>query len=175
VNPLRSKAEMRGSGTPGPGEGDGAMVATEGKNVGRVLLLQEGPSRVLVLSAGLARVEAVVELAVASGQPGFGREWADDDNARGEGLLLMARGHMLVAKQKDPVCLIEFGPAGDAPLGVSPETLLAPGARLALPRRPRGGTIGYGVLGWWELAGGTRTALRAPTTWRWTLRGGSCS
>jgi hypothetical protein len=80
-----------------------------------VLLLQEGPSRVLVLSAGLARVEAVVELAVAPGQPGFGREWGADDNARGEGLLLMARGHMLVAKQKDPVCLIEFGPAGDAP------------------------------------------------------------
>jgi hypothetical protein len=36
---------------------------------------------------------------------------------------------------------------------VRPETLLAPGDRLALPRRPRGGTVAYGVLGWWELAG----------------------
>src|SRR5262245_20595099 len=126
-------------------------VACDG--AGRVLVLQEGPSRVVVLADGLARVEAAIELVVAPGQPGFGREWAADDNARGEGLLLMAGGHLLAAKQKDPVCLIEFGPAGDAPLGVGPGTLLAPGARLALPRCPRGGTIAYGVLGWWELAG----------------------
>jgi hypothetical protein len=67
-----------------------------------VLLLQEGPSRVLVLSAGLARVEAVVELAVAPGQPGFGREWADDDNARGEGLLLMDRGPCSSPSRRTP-------------------------------------------------------------------------
>jgi hypothetical protein len=126
-------------------------VACDG--AGRVLLLQEGPSRVLVLSAGLARVEAVVELAVAPGQPGFGREWADDDNARGEGLLLLAGGHLLVAKQKAPVCLIEFGPPGDGPLGVGPQTLLAPGAELDLPGSPGGATVDYGVLGWWVLSG----------------------
>jgi hypothetical protein len=56
-------------------------------------VLQEGTSRVPVLAAGFASLEAVVELAVAPGQPGFGREWADDENACGEGLLLMARGH----------------------------------------------------------------------------------
>jgi hypothetical protein len=138
-----------------------------------VLLLQEGPSRVLVLSAGLARVEAVVELAVAPGQPGFGREWADDDNARGEGLLLMDRGHLLVAKQKDPVCLIEFGPAGDAPLGVSPETLLAPGSPCPAARAGGPSTTASWAGGSWRA--GTRTASRGPTTWRWTPRGGSCS
>ena len=124
-------------------------VACDG--AGRVLLLQEGPSRVLVLSARMSRLEATVELTVERGQPDFGREWAAHDNARGESLLPMARGHLLVAKQKEPMCLVEFGPPGDAALGVGPGTLLAPGDRLALPGR-RGGTIRYGVLGWWTLS-----------------------
>lgn len=145
-----SRRDLEGlAGDAGPSGFEG--VACDG--AGRVLVLQEGPSRVLVLAAGLASLEAVVELAVAPGQPGFGREWADDENARGEGLLLMARGHLLVAKQKAPVCLIEFGPPGDAPLGVRPRTMLPAGHGLALPRRPRGGTIGYGVLGWWVPSG----------------------
>jgi hypothetical protein len=93
------------AGDAGPSGFEG--VACDG--AGRVLVLQECTSRVPVLAAGFASLEAVVELAVAPGQPGFGREWADDENACGEGLLLMARGHLLVAKQKAPVCLIEFG------------------------------------------------------------------
>jgi hypothetical protein len=125
-------------------------VACDG--AGRALVLQEGESRVLVLDAALSRREAVVDLVVAPGQPGFGREWDDDENARGEGLLLMAAGHLLVAKQKEPVCLVEFGPPGDAALGVGPGTLLAPGGELALPGGGGGRSLEYGVLGWWLLS-----------------------
>jgi hypothetical protein len=148
-------------------------VACDG--AGRVLLLQEGPSRVLVLSAGLARVEAVVELAVAPGQPGFGREWADDDNARGEGLLLMDRGHLLVAKQKDPVCLIEFGRRGTPRSGCDRRRSWRPATGspcLAARAAGRWRTASWAGGSW---RAGTRTASRAPTTWRWTPRGGSCS
>ncbi len=136
---------------PGPSGASGfESVACDG--AGRVLLLQEGPSLVRVLSVGLSRLEATVELTVEHDQPVFGRTWADHDNARGESLLPMAHGHLLVAKQKEPVCLVEFGPPGDAALGVGPGTLLAPGDRLVLPVR-RGGTTRYGVLGWWALSG----------------------
>lgn len=42
-----------------------------------------------------------------------------------EGLLLLKRSHMLLALSKPPV-LVEFGPKGDAPLGIDRTTLLAP-------------------------------------------------
>jgi hypothetical protein len=119
---------------------------------GRVLVIQEGPSRVLVLAPDLTRLEAVVELAVSPDQPGFGPEWHAADNARGEGLLLMARGHLLVAKQKEPVCLIEFGPTGDAPLGVRPEAMAGADDDFAPRARRRSGVVPYAVLGWWALS-----------------------
>jgi hypothetical protein len=125
-------------------------VACDG--AGRVVVLQEGPSRALALAADLSRLEGVIEMRVEADQPGFGREWQAHDNARGEGLLVMERGHLLVAKQRDPACLIEFGPPADAPVGVSPETLLRADDP-ALPLRLRGGTVDYAVLAWWALAG----------------------
>lgn len=133
----------------GPGASGFEGLACDG--AGLVLILQEGQCRVIVLGPGLARLEAAIELAVARDQPGFGREWAEDENARGEGLLLMQRGHLLVAKQKEPVCLIEFGPPGDAPLGIAPGSLLGPRDELALTRR-REGPVRYEVLAWWRLS-----------------------
>jgi hypothetical protein len=115
-----------------------------------VLVLQEGQSRVLVLDPDLDRVECAVDLVVARDQPGFGGEWEEEENARGEGLLPMHGGHLLVVKQKEPVCLIEFGPPGDAPLGIGPETLLGPGDELAPSARRRGGSLA--VLAWWPLS-----------------------
>jgi hypothetical protein len=133
----------------GPGASGFEGLACDG--AGLVLILQEGQCRVIVLGPGLARLEAAIELAVARDQRGFGREWAEDENARGEGLLLMQRGHLLVAKQKEPVCLIEFGPPGDAPLGIAPGSLLGPRDELALTRR-REGPVRYEVLAWWRLS-----------------------
>jgi hypothetical protein len=133
---------------PDPGASGFEGVACDG--AGRVLVLQEGQSRVLVLDPGLDRLERVLDLVVAPDQPGFGEEWADDENARGEGLLPMEGGHLLVVKQKEPVCLIEFGPPGDAPLGIGPGTVLGPRAELALPAAEGGGS--YAVLAWWPLS-----------------------
>jgi len=133
-----------------PGGSGFEGVACDG--VGRCLILQEGPSRVLVMGPELIDLEAVIGLAVASDQPGFGAGWASDDNARGEGLLLMHDGHLLVAKQREPVCLIEFGPAGDTPRGVRPGTLLDRSAHFVPAGAPdASGVIPYSVLGWWTL------------------------
>ena len=132
-----------------PGASGFEGLACDG--AGRVLILQEGQCRVIVLAPGLARLEAAIELAVARDQPGFGREWAEDENARGEGLLLMQRGHLLVAKQKEPVCLIEFGPPGDAPSASRPGPCSGRGTKLALARR-REDPVRYEVLAWWRLS-----------------------
>jgi hypothetical protein len=135
---------------PEPGASGFEGVACDG--AGRVLVLQEGPSRVLVLAPELDRLERVVGLVVARDQPGFGPEWAEDDNARGEGLLPMARGHLLVVKQKEPVCLIEFGPPRDEPLGVGPRSLLGREEELELPAAGRARGLRFEVLGWWLLS-----------------------
>jgi hypothetical protein len=133
---------------PDPGASGFEGVACDG--AGRVLVLQEGQSRVLVLDRHLDRLEGVFDLVVARDQPGFGEGWAQEDNARGEGLLPMRGGHLLVVKQRDPVCLIEFGPPGEAPLGIGPQTLLGPGGRLAPPAPEGGGR--HAVLAWWPLS-----------------------
>lgn len=51
-------------------------------------------------------------------------DWSDP-SSRGEGLLLLQEGHVLVVKEKGPAGLIEFGPPGTNALGVTRETLLA--------------------------------------------------
>ena len=57
----------------------------------------------------------MLELAVPSGHPELEPAWHRHPNTRGEGLLLLGRGHVLVAKQSDDPGLIEFGPRGDPP------------------------------------------------------------
>lgn len=100
-------------------------VATDGE--GRVFILQEGADRVLVFDAALETLERTITLAVPADQRSFGAEWHDDANSRGEGLLLLDNGHLLVGKQKDEPRLIEFGPAGSEPQGYSPGDALAAG------------------------------------------------
>jgi hypothetical protein len=120
-------------------------VACDG--AGRVVLLQEESARILVLSPGLSALERMIDLEVDRDAPGIGKGWRKHPNARGEGMLLLRGGHVVVAKQKDPVALIEFGPRGDAPLGLGRDALLPPGEDLALP----GGAEPYAALDWWEL------------------------
>lgn len=125
-------------------------VACDGE--GRVLLLQEGPERVLVLSAGLDRLLQSIRLVVEPDEPEFGTRWHADDNARGEAMLLLRDGHLLIAKQRKPIRLIEFGPPGDDPLGISPDTMQPAGAPFAVPT---GDTeVSYAVLASWGLADG---------------------
>ena len=47
--------------------------------------------------------------------------------SRGEGAVLLPGGHLLVAKEKDPSALIEFGPAGAEPGGLVRGGALPPG------------------------------------------------
>jgi Esterase-like activity of phytase len=87
---------------------------------GRVGILSEHGGLV-VLESALERVERVVRLEL--GRPGRHGLRAPRSNSGGEGLALLPGDHVLVALEKHPPLLLELGPEGDEPLGVSPDTL----------------------------------------------------
>ncbi len=91
-------------------------------------MLQEEESRVLVLSADAKELLGTFALVVPEETPGYGAKWHEKPNERGEGLVLLDGGHVLVAKQKNPACLIEFGPRRDTALGVGGNTVAKPAA-----------------------------------------------
>jgi hypothetical protein len=55
----------------------------------------------------------------------------DPEGSHAEGVVLLREGHLLVVKEKHPAALVEFGPAGDAPIGFGPTTWHPDGQRWA--------------------------------------------
>jgi hypothetical protein len=95
---------------------------------GRVLLLQESPARAELVDLDAMRVVASIELAIET-RDDLADSWNDPDGSRGEGAVFLRGGHLLVAKEKDPSALIEFGPAGARSRGCGRSSPLASGAR----------------------------------------------
>jgi hypothetical protein len=85
----------------------------------RIYIIQEHPARILVVSPELDAIEFRIELVPAPGDP-HGLAWDSDVNSRGEGLQPLANGHVLVLKEKDPLRIIEFAPAGRSAEGYAP-------------------------------------------------------
>ena len=52
---------------------------------------------------------ASIDLAV-EGRSEIAQAWSDPKESRGEGAVLLAGGHLLIAKEKKPAAFIEFGP-----------------------------------------------------------------
>ena len=96
--------------------------------LGRVLLLQETPPRVELVDSKALKVVASIDLAV-EGRGEIARAWADPKGSRGEGMVLMRGGHLLVAKEKKPAALIEFGPPQSRSRGLVGGGPLADGER----------------------------------------------
>jgi hypothetical protein len=84
---------------------------------GRVLLLQEAPPRAELIDFGKSRVTASIDLKVED-RGEIARSWSRPDGSRGEGAVLLPGGHLLVAKEKHPAALIEFGPRGSRSRGL---------------------------------------------------------
>jgi len=108
-------------------EDDPQIEAVCADGAGRVLLLQESPARAELVDPAARRVVASIALEVPPGHP-LARAWADPAGSRGEGAVFLANGHVIVAKEKDPPALIEFGPAGDRAGGFKVGAALAGGA-----------------------------------------------
>jgi hypothetical protein len=127
---------------------------------GNVCVLQEEDSRVLVFDAELTTLRHVVELSVPYDTQ-LGREWYSEEGRdyRAEGLLLLDGGHLVVAKQKLPVCLIEFGPPNRSAVGIEPKTILSGSQRFEYPNDAKSTTLV--PLAWWEFE---ETAAKTMTT-----------
>jgi hypothetical protein len=118
-------AKLSGSMLP---EDDPQIEAVCADGLGRILLLQETPPRVEFIDPKASKVIASIDLAVED--PGeIARAWSDPKGSRGEGMVLLPGGHLLVAKEKKPAALIEFGPPDSPSRGLLRGGALADGER----------------------------------------------
>ena len=131
--------------TAGVGGSEFESVACD--SAGTLLVLQEEPPRVLVINPLVDRLLQTINLVVEPTQALFGAAWAEDPNKRGEALVALQEGHLLVVKQRNPVVLIEFAPSADPhPRGLTPDTL---GPPVEFPVGE--GEHDYLVVATWEL------------------------
>ncbi|MBK6694083.1 MAG: hypothetical protein IPG50_18035 [Myxococcales bacterium] len=87
---------------------------------GRLFLLEENPGRIFVLDREGRELVHTVTLRVPVTNEEWTAAWNDSANSRGEGLVLLKNGHVLVAKEKDPKRIVEFGPEGERASGYRP-------------------------------------------------------
>ncbi len=130
---------FRGSGIASQWE----AVADGGRGL---CVLAETTARVWCFDQDLHRVVTSFALDV-SAPPDLAAAWAKEPNSRGEGLVLLRRGHVLVLKEKKPPLVVEFGPAGDAPLGFTADAVLAANTPFDAPEN---GTLA--VLAAWRFS-----------------------
>ena len=123
---------------------------------GTIVLLQEEQARLLLFAPDLTRLLHTLELAVPADDPVLNPAWHREPNSRGEGLLLLQHGHILIAKERNPPCLIEFGPPGDRPTGITADTVLAPNEPFQRPDTTKTELVPLAV---WQLNKATATTL----------------
>ncbi len=143
-------AELPGWPLP-PGDSQLEAIAADGGSL--VALLSEDPPVVLVADTVTRRLRATIELTAPAGSVLDG-QW-DDASSRGEGLVFLRGGRLLVAQEKRPRALVEFGPAGTAAQGLSQDDLLRPGESWEAPNGP----VVFVPLSMWKLKGKAKKAL----------------
>jgi hypothetical protein len=109
-------------------EHDPQIEAVCADGLGRILLLQETPPRVELIDPEVSKVVASIDLAV-EGRDEIAQAWSDPKGSRGEGMVLLPGGHLLVAKEKKPAAFIEFGPPNSRSRGLVRGGALANGDR----------------------------------------------
>src|SRR5258706_4544007 len=99
--------------------------------MGRILLLQENPQRAELIDLKSLEAVALIDL-VVEGRDKIARAWRDPKGSRGEGVVFLPGGHLLVAKEKKPAVLIEFGPPHSRSRGLVRGGALADGKRWSI-------------------------------------------
>ncbi|MGV1004201.1 MAG: hypothetical protein ACOYEV_05425 [Candidatus Nanopelagicales bacterium] len=90
-------------------------IAADGGSL--LVVVQEQPARAIVLDRAARASRCVIGLA-AGDLGGHAGGWGE--GSAGEGVVLLANGHLLLVKEKGPALVIEFGPRGQAPAGFGP-------------------------------------------------------
>jgi hypothetical protein len=124
-------------------------VAVDGQ--ARVYLLHEQFASIFVFDAAMTSVLGVINLSSFSPQnkhAGRQHHSLSKENALGEGFILLKNGHILLAKERFPPVLIEYGPEGSRAEGFSAAQVLGRKEAFALP----GGHNTYVPLHHWYLA-----------------------
>ncbi len=85
----------------------------------RVFMLAEGSSNVFIFNQDLLKLDSSIALNVPKTHALY-PDWNADTNSRGEGMILLDSGHILLLKEKNPVQLIEFGPKTATAKGFKP-------------------------------------------------------
>jgi hypothetical protein len=145
-------------------EGDSQWEGLAADGIGRAFVLQEHPgdeeqpSHVFVFAPDLRERVGVIALLVDGAGEEWREAWSEDMNARAEALALLRGGHLLVAKQKDPVRLIEFGPKGNRAAGLGSSRFLEEGEPFQCPPEE---FAEYEVLHSWGVAKDGEDELRS--------------
>ena len=125
----------------GPGAHGSQLEGITFDDAGLCWVLQEDPAVVTVIDLEAGTVKRRFRLELPPDHP-LAAEWNAKPNQRGEGIVLLPNGHVLIAKQKKPAALIEFAPPGESPQGV----------RLGLRELPKGAPEVLVATAFWTLA-----------------------
>jgi uncharacterized protein YjiK len=134
-----------------PQDGQLEAIAVDGGSL--IAIMREDPPFVHVVDTDTGTVVANIRLVAPADSPLAG-SW-DDPASRGEGLVLLRDGRLLVAKEKRPRALIEFAPIGADARGLSREILLGPDESWDAPT----GAVDYAAVAMWKLRGAAKEAL----------------
>ena len=137
-----------------PASGDSQFEAIAADGGSLVAVMREDPPVVLVADTGTREFRAEIRLTAPAGSVIDG-QW-DDASSRGEGLVFLRGGRLLVAQEKRPRALIEFGPVGAEPKGLSSDHFLGPGEAWDAPS----GRVDFVPLSMWKLKSAAKKALR---------------
>jgi hypothetical protein len=118
-------------------------------STGRVFVLREVPGTVLVFDEALETLLHVFPLTVED-DPAEVEAWEADENALGEGLLLLRNGNLFVVKEDKPRQLLEFGVPGARAEGLRDDLPIAHASEFPTPREPR---VTFRLLTAWDLGG----------------------
>lgn len=94
---------------------------------GHLFLVQEFSSSVVVIDQSRTKVLARINLDFEQSLTKGSKKRAENADTLGEGILLLKNGHIVIARERYPASLVEFGPVGEAPMGISKDTVLGSG------------------------------------------------
>jgi hypothetical protein len=109
-------------------------IATDARGV--VLILREYPALVHVVEPRERSLVASVGLMMRTAD-GLRAPRRKAAASLGEAMLPLRDGRLLISKEKDPPLLFEFGPPGEASLGIDPGRVLGPDEAWSVPAGDR--------------------------------------
>ncbi len=122
---------------------------------GRNFLLQESSHAIIVMNSSATSVQNILNFDFSKSKYAPARiskkQRRIDDDLSAEGFILLKNGHVLVAKEKNPAVLGEFGPVGQQALGINKDTILGENEAFEIPGNAERSSLE--LLAEWQIAG----------------------